>query len=312
MKRKYINVLIYVSILFLVYKLIKNNYLNLPIVRNWAFLLFSVVLLFGLFLSYALVWHKILGKHEVSIKFPISLSSTGLPVFAKYIPVPIWNLLGQVGYVSNYTGTPIKQLTAISLENLVISMWFGLLFGMIGVLLLRGLHLFGWLIVIFWVPLTMLIFSKVVYLVVGRLVKKLFRKEFTIPWLDIKSKLTIMPWYILSVFLQAFGFYYFAASLSVSPISFSVGLGLPLAGTLGILAFFAPGALGVREGILVGYLKLAGFPTEEAVTISVASRVWVLLGEAFIFVLGFLSDKRMKLKRNKQFLQPAIDRKRKY
>ena len=77
-------------------------------------------------------------------------------------------------------------------------------------------------------------------------------------------------------------------------IPFSVGLGFPFAGILGILAFFAPGGLGVREGILVGYLKLAGFATADAVTVSVASRLWVLIGEAFIFLVGFVLDKRKK------------------
>jgi len=59
------------------------------------------------------------------------------------------------------------------------------------------------------------------------------------------------------------------------------------------MAFIAPGGLGVREGVMVGYLTLAGLPIAEAVTIAGASRLWFLVGEAFIFTVGWLADRRL-------------------
>ena len=44
---------------------------------------------------------------------------------------------------------------------------------------------------------------------------------------------------------------------------------------------------------MVGYLTLAGLPIAEAVTIAGASRLWFLVGEAFIFTVGWLADRRL-------------------
>jgi len=53
------------------------------------------------------------------------------------------------------------------------------------------------------------------------------------------------------------------------------------------MALIAPGGLGAREGVMIGYLIFAGIPAIEATTIAVVSRLWFLLGEIFIFILGW-------------------------
>jgi uncharacterized membrane protein YbhN (UPF0104 family) len=76
-------------------------------------------------------------------------------------------------------------------------------------------------------------------------------------------------------------------------VPWGVGFGFPLAGTLGIMTLISPGGLGTREAVLVGYLNLAGIPVVDATTIAVASRLWFLGGEIFIFILGWISHKRL-------------------
>ncbi len=73
-----------------------------------------------------------------------------------------------------------------------------------------------------------------------------------------------------------------------------MGLVFPLSGTLGILAGFAPGGIGVREGLMVSCLVLAGFEITEAATISIASRLWFLIGESFIFAIGLIADRLLR------------------
>jgi len=46
--------------------------------------------------------------------------------------------------------------------------------------------------------------------------------------------------------------------------------------------------LGLREGIIIGYLILAGLDTETATTISFLNRFWFICGELFIFLLATL------------------------
>ena len=100
-----------------------------------------------------------------------------------------------------------------------------------------------------------------------------------------------------------------AASLTETDIAWSVGLGFPLAATLGIMAVIAPGGLGAREGVLVGYLMLAGVPLAEATTISLASRLWFLVGEAFIFIVGWVSDRMLHNTVNQTGCEPSANAK---
>ena len=83
----------------------------------------------------------------------------------------------------------------------------------------------------------------------------------------------------------------FVKSLVQVDISFSVGFGFPLATSLGMVALILPGGIGLREVVLTGYLSLDGISSSDAATVAVASRLWFLIGEIFIFLLGLAADK---------------------
>ena len=61
-----------------------------------------------------------------------------------------------------------------------------------------------------------------------------------------------------------------------------------------MLAIFAPGGLGAREGVLVAYLMLAGQTAADATTVAVVARLWFLVGELALFAIGWISDARIK------------------
>ena len=48
----------------------------------------------------------------------------------------------------------------------------------------------------------------------------------------------------------------------------------------------------MREGILTGFLTIAGLDLPLATTIAVASRLWFMMGEFFIFSLALILEKR--------------------
>ena len=62
-------------------------------------------------------------------------------------------------------------------------------------------------------------------------------------------------------------------------------MGFPFAASIGIIAFIFPGGLGIREGFLVLYLVSSGMLTGDATLVSIAARIWFILGEVFMFVL---------------------------
>lgn len=71
----------------------------------------------------------------------------------------------------------------------------------------------------------------------------------------------------------------------VDPVA---GPALALAMTLGVLAVFAPDGIGIREAVIVAYLSYTGVSFSDATALSVSSRLWFMIGEAFLFLTGLL------------------------
>jgi uncharacterized membrane protein YbhN (UPF0104 family) len=64
---------------------------------------------------------------------------------------------------------------------------------------------------------------------------------------------------------------------------------LALASTLGVLAVFAPGGLGVREGVLV-YLLSHIMPEGVSVVLSILTRLWMTVIELGLVGMIYLYD----------------------
>jgi len=139
-----------------------------------------------------------------------------------------------------------------------------------------------------WLVLTIIIFSDVVHRIVEKLIKKVLKRTITIPRLSFIPTIRIIPWFILYWLFYSAGFYFLVKSLSIGEVPVATALAFPFAGTLGVMAIIAPGGLGVREGVMVTYLVLAGFSTQAAMSIAKAARLWYLIGEIFIFITGLL------------------------
>lgn len=288
--------LVYLSLVFLAVALYKADYLKVPHIFSYSVLITSFIFLFGGFISHTFSWKQIVKKSNYHVVLSECLAGMGLSIFGKYIPGKIWTIVGRATYIAEKNHYPLSKLSAISLNAQFITLWLGLIFGAIGLFLLGGLYLWGWLILFLWLGLTVVIFSKLVHNSIERVFKIALRKDIQIPRLAIGSTLSVMPWFVVHWLFLSIGFYMLVVGLTAKDIAWSVGLAFPLASTLGVMAFIAPGGLGVREGVMVGYLTFAGLPIAEAVTIAGASRLWFLVGEAFIFTVGWVVDKRIATK----------------
>lgn len=285
--------LIYISLVFLAIALYNANFLKVPQIFSVSFLITSFIFLFAGFIINAISWEQVLRESNYYIDLKTCIAGVGLSIFGKYIPGKIWMVMGRAVYITERNHHSIGTLSAISLNAQFIALWIGLIFGVIGLFLLGGLHLWGWLILCLWVGLTVVIFSKLAHAKAERAIRFFLRKNITLPRLTVKSTLLVMPWFVAYWAFWSIGFYMLVASLIKMDVPWSVGFGFPLAGTLGIMTFISPGGLGTREAVLLGYLTLAGIPVVEATTVAVASRLWFLGGEIFIFVLGWIADKRL-------------------
>ncbi len=293
MKRTFFfKILLYLSFLFLVYYLYKFDYLKVTGLKfNYLYLFFSVLFLWlGFYLS-TLSWWFILKKHHINVSKSMALSSHGLSVFAKYIPGKIWVILGRAAKASGNLYS-VKTASYASLKEQLLYVWEGLLLGWIPLLIYRGVDKYSLAIFLTILFITFFNFSDKVRIFIIKIIKKIFKKELDIPHISFKENINILLYIFVYWAAWIIAFYFLA--LSVFPeTSLNIGFVFPLSVTLGLLAVFVPGGIGVREGIMTAFMVLSGIPAEIAATISIISRLWFISGETFIFFFGFFVNKRM-------------------
>jgi len=241
---------------------------------------------FGFFLT-AVSWWFILKQHGIEIGIKKSIISHGLYVFTKYIPGKVWVILGRAGAVSKYSGVSINELGVISLKEQFVYVIWGLIFGLVPVIVIFGFGLYAVIVVLTITGLLLLFFSKPIHRLGILILSKLFRKPIDIPYINLKTATKVSGFIILYWLSWSVGFYFLLFSVfEDAPIlsAFSFPLGV----SFGVLVLFLPGGIGVRESIITGFLVSIGVTLEMAITISVLQRLWFICGEVFIFVLSLV------------------------
>jgi len=292
MKRKlFFNILLYLSLIFLLFFLYKSNYLNVKALKfNYLYLILSLFFLWTGFYLSTVSWWFVLKKHKIIVSKKTALNSHGLSVFAKYIPGKIWVILGRGVKVAGEKYSA-KTSTYASLKEQLLYVWLGLLISIIPLFIYRKADLFLLGVSVIFIGITFFNFSDKVRIFIIKAVKKVFKKELDIPHISFKESLNILIYIFFYWAAWIIAFWLF--SLSIYPeTSINVGFVFPLSVTLGLLAVIVPGGIGVREGIMATFMILMGIPVETATTISVISRLWFITGELFIFLLALVFNKK--------------------
>ena len=266
----------------------KADYLRVPRIVSPVDLLTSFAFLFAGLLAGTLTWQRALKAANCSLSILECLASTGLTVFAKYLPGKIWSVAGRAAYVARRTGHPISQLSYLCLKLTLLAIWCGLTLGTVGLVALQGVQVWGRVTAISWVLATAVIFSRPPQRVAMALGRWLLKWDTAVLSVDFNAAL-LVPWSLLGAILRSVGFLFLVRALVPGEIPWGVGFGLPLASALGMIVVVAPAGLGVREGILTAYLVLAGISTAEATTVAVAARLWFFIGEVFLFLIGVVA-----------------------
>ena len=287
-------IFVLLSFICLALWLYRADYLRLPEILSPLNLTASLVFLFAAFLVSALCWKGVLETAHFDVPARDCIAGMGLSVFGKYIPGKIWTIAGRAAYVAQGTKYSLAELSVFSLRTQFLDLWTGLSLGTVGLCVVGGLKIWGSAVVVLWLLLTGLIFSRAVQKIATAAGRVALRKQVRIPSIDVRATVGILPRFALSWGLWTVAFFLFARGILAGYVPWTVGFGFPLAASLGIMAIIAPGGLGVREGVLTGYLVLAGIPVADATTVAVASRLWFLIGEVFIFVVGALTGRSLK------------------
>ncbi len=288
---------IYLSIPFLIWVLYKFDYLIIPRIVNIWSLLLSFLFLFASFILLCDNWRIVLKYDKiVDLSIKESIVSNGLSIFTKYIPGKFLTIFSRALYVQKRHDLPLKKLTFISLKTQLISLWFGLLTGSV-IIFQVGLNLWFKLIaVIFLLSLFLFLFSNKFKKTLVYTITKILKKNIDYPILNIKDALNLFPSFLLNWLFRCLGFYFLCHSIVEYDIPITIGFSFALASVISILALIAPGGIGVREGLLLSMLLALGIEKQDAITISIVSRLWFLVGEVFIFFLATILNIKMNKK----------------
>jgi uncharacterized membrane protein YbhN (UPF0104 family) len=115
----------------------------------------------------------------------------------------------------------------------------------------------------------------------GRLAGRLARRDIVIPRIPhsaiwIAAAISALSWVLYGVAFRVLAAGVLSRAPGAAGLYTAIFTGSYLAG---FLAIIAPGGVGVREVVMAGALKGAGFGTGEAILLVVASRVWLTVLE---------------------------------
>lgn len=286
--------LFYASLVFLVVALIRADYLVIPRIYNPASLVISLVLLLIGFLLSGASWASVLNQAGYRISYMDGVTSTGLSIFGKYIPGKIWVIMGRAEYLTKRYPGARKDLASFSFDAQFIALWVALMLGTIGMISINSINLYGLSVLLLFILLSLVIYTPLFHRVAAFALSKILKRPVKVPKLPFLKLPGVILWYLMNWGVWCMSFYFLAASLTAQTLPLNVSFAFGLAGSLGILAIFAPGGLGIREGIITGYLTIVGLDLQDATTIAVASRLWFLIGEVFIFLVALILDRRKK------------------
>jgi hypothetical protein len=282
-----IRILLYVSIVFIVYYLCKFDYLIFKEISvNVFFATASVLLLWlGFFVS-TLSWRKALKVHGLQISVPQAVYSHGISVFAKYIPGKIWVILGRASIISE-NGFSLSFTSTISLKEQLVYLFLGLLISLIVLPFIPVNMLFTLMVLFTAIGLYLFLFVESIHLYILNTLFNLVKKKIEVPFIAVKDAVPFAKWILVYWGVWSVAFYLLTkAIIPETPVI--AAFAFPVSVCYGLLAVIVPGGVGVREGILVLFLTSLGIDPAQAVTLSIVQRLWFITGEIFIFVLALI------------------------
>lgn len=294
--KKHFNILVYISLLFLCVVLYKADYLEIPHIKSFSLLSLSIVLVLLGFFVEAAIWTKTINLYNYKVSLANGIVSEGLSIFGKYIPGKIWTLLGRSAYIAKCYDYRESEMLYISVVSQFIFLWASLLIGSLAFFFVDVPFVVVGLSALSFIGLTVIILNKSFNLFVSKMISRVIKKDFNVPLLPFRTLLVLVPYYLLLWILWGCGFWCLSQSLTDFSVPIYAALIFPFAATVGIIIVVLPGGIGARESILGTMLLSISVP--EAVTISVASRLWFLIGEGFLFVTALIL-KNLKKRKSK-------------
>lgn len=259
---------------------------------NWGLFGVAMLIYFLYFVFLASLWHFVTVLNRSSIPYWEAITCYAFSVLGKYIPGEIFMLLARFPAYERRGVKPRKVTVNFYLENL--GTLLGAAFLFIGSLLFFPndlLDKYKWVIVAAFLGLAVCTNPRIINLILRFLERFLKGKELQIS-ITYPQMLAVVFLFILNWILVGSGFYLLVCSVyPISPHQLLYVAGVfGLAVMVGMVTFFAPSGLGVREGLIVVGLGVI-MPNEQAVIISLLARVWATVAEVLFILLIYVIRK---------------------
>lgn len=286
--------LIFIFGIVLFYVIENKNYIS-DVIKNLSFpkLIISFLILIINLLFQSFIWHSITKRIGFNMDIISNIIIFSYSNIAKYIPGKIFTYLTMISfYKKNNIGK--KQQALAYYLSVVLNLLILSLFSISYLIFMDNYNNSLFLVVIMLVLLLILVVPKYLEILLN-LSLKIFKKK------SIELKLTFSQIFILLIYnlmnwmIFGFGFYFLVSSIQYISFNYYFYLlsVLSLSTLLGFIAFFSFAGFGVREGTLY-YLIKNIFIDSVSFSISIVSRVWTLLGDVFLFLIGVTIDFLLK------------------
>lgn len=281
--RAFFNIFLCVSLVGLFIYVLGLDEIRYLKLKNIYYLLLSGVFLLLGFVFQAYSWQLLVAAYISNLKPIHAFQSVALSIFGKYLPGKVWMIVGRAGYLAAIYSQSLTVLNLLSVLVQVMAILSGLVLGVNGLLVYAHQNdnhstnvVLVLLAIIMAFGICYYVFSR--YFVprgVNISIKAVFRSL-------VVSSASWLCWGIGFAFLIAS----FSDAFRVNNISVFAA-----AAVSGIVAFFSPGGLGVREGVMSFLLYLEIKNLDLCLAYATIARIWFLLGEVMFFMVGLLSKR---------------------
>ncbi len=265
---------------------------------DWLKAIISAVLLFLAYITAAIAWRKIIYGFGHRIGLSDSFRIVYLANLGRYIPGKIWQVFGMVA-LAREVGIPARislasfvlaQAYALPASFLLIPIFIGNINSMESLAIYS--NIFYLLFAITFLIFLFFFFRPDQFNKTLNWVLKILKRDPVEYKPDIKNRVAIFVWYLITWTRFGLAFFYFLEALldnSTLPLNYAVGTYIA-AYILGYISFLSPGGLGFREGVMTALLT-PFLGVGVSVSISLIHRVWITCAEAIISLIALLTYK---------------------
>jgi hypothetical protein len=295
-----IKAIISIVIIFFIVRYIITNakgFNNFEIRFNYFYLPISFIILLIYILNQSFLWHYITIQNNCNIDLRTSIISRIYSEFGKYLPGKVFGyaMLFYAYSKANQSKTLVAFCMFFELLASVLAASMIFLFSLFFTEIqdFQKYHIIAlFLLLVFFI----LIHPRILNYFIATFLKIAKREPVKLN-MTYYQLLKIISLYVANFMVFGIGLVLFINS--IYPVSFSNYLfitgTMAGAGLIGLFAIFVPAGLGVREGILTIALKEI-MPLTFAGVVSLASRVWLVLGEIILFFMVFMYNFYFKKK----------------